>query len=97
MGVTAVAAAMNVRGLRYRGHAFSVSNIHFVLTNTSYRGTAHYNMRDSKTKQLRPESEWIAVPVPRITTTSDWQAVQDNCAPPIPGLRHRARCPGRRS
>ena len=77
MGITAVAAAMNDRGLRYRGRPFSVSNTHFVLTNTSYKGVAYYNMRNSKTRELRPESAWVAVPVPRIVSDDDWQTVQN--------------------
>ncbi|QXQ06956.1 recombinase family protein [Sphingosinicellaceae bacterium] len=76
LGVTSVASELNRRGLRYRGHPFAVSNVHFVLTNTAYRGVAYYNKRCSTTLEQRPESDWIGVPVPAIITEADWYAVQ---------------------
>ena len=76
LGIAAVAALLNRRGLRYRGHSFSVSNVNFVLTNAVYRGVAYYNKRCSVTLEQRPETEWVAVPVPSIVSEEDWYAVQ---------------------
>ncbi|MBP2655303.1 MAG: Resolvase protein [Firmicutes bacterium] len=60
-----------------------VSAVYRLLTNPIYRGT-HVAMRyryqkvslNKRIRTLRPESEWIDIPVPAIVDTEVWQAAQ---------------------
>ena len=66
-----------------RGNQWIVSSIHRILTNSAYRGVV-YSMKHKSTKtgfntrrtQLRPESEWIPIPVPAIVDEATWYAAQ---------------------
>ena len=76
LGITRLAAWLNAGGYKYRGAKFHVSNIQAVLRNTAYIGVAFYNKRDSKTREMRPEKDWIPIPVPAIVSTEDFEIVQ---------------------
>jgi len=66
-----------------RGNQWITSSIHRMLTNTAYRGVV-YSMRYKSTKtgfntrktEIRPESEWIPIPVPAIIEEITWYAAQ---------------------
>ncbi len=66
IGITKLAHLLNERGETIRGRKFHVSNVHAILTNTAYIGIIFFNKRDSKAKAVRPESEWVPVPVPAL-------------------------------
>jgi site-specific DNA recombinase len=66
IGITQLAALLNERGEQLRGKPFHVSNVHLILTNTAYLGVVMYNRRDSKAGEVRPEDEWVPIPIPRI-------------------------------
>ncbi len=60
-----------------------VSAVYRLLTNPLYKGT-HVAMRykykkvgqNKRTRELRPEAEWIEVPVPAIVDAATWDAAQ---------------------
>ena len=67
LGVKAIAAELNLRGLRNRrGRRFSHKVVHEILTREDYIGQHWFNRLDSRTKKTKPRSEWIAVEVPPI-------------------------------
>ncbi len=66
IGITKLANLLNERGETLDGRKFHVSNVHAILTNTAYCGCAFFNKRDSRARKVRPESEWIPIPVPPI-------------------------------
>ena len=68
IGITRLADLLNERGETLDGRKFHVSNVHAILTNTAYCGCAFFNKRDSRAKKIRPESEWIPIPVPPIVS-----------------------------
>ncbi len=76
LGITRVAAWLNDNGFKYRGRKFHVSNVQAVLRNTAYVGVAMYNKRDSKSRELRPECEWVPIPVPAIINEDDFASAQ---------------------
>jgi site-specific DNA recombinase len=86
IGLTLLAEHFNKRGDRIRCNRFSVSNIHNILTNTALIGYVMFNRRDSQTGELRPESEWISIPVPPIISEEDFYAVRKLMADRDPGL-----------
>lgn len=66
LGITKLADLLNKRGETLDGRKFHVSNVHSILTNTAYCGCAFFNKRDSRAKKMRPESDWVPIPVPAI-------------------------------
>lgn len=66
IGITRLAQLLNERGERLCGKPFHTSSVHAILTNTAYIGVAMFNKRDSRTRKVRPEDEWIPIPVPPI-------------------------------
>ena len=78
MGVKDIASWLNCNGFRSRnGNPFYVSIVHAILTRTAYSGVYNYNAHDGRTRRARPESEWVAVSVPQIISTSDFSRVQE--------------------
>jgi site-specific DNA recombinase len=54
-------------------------SVYKILTNVSYTGTAYYGKWEPVTRtvrRLRPQEEWIAIPVPVIIETQLFEAVQ---------------------
>jgi len=71
---------LNAEGERIRGNKFSVSNIHGILTNTANIGYVIFNRRNARTGEVRPESEWVHIPVPAIVSEEEFLAVRQQMA-----------------
>ena len=65
-GVKAIVAQLNAEGIRFRGKAFAISNVHRILTRETYIGSHWFNVTDAKTGRTRSRSEWISVQVPAL-------------------------------
>ena len=76
LGMKAIARHLNEIGIRRRGRPFYTSAVTDILTSETYIGTAYYNRIDSRTRKIRPRSEWIAVKVPAIVEGETFDAVQ---------------------
>ncbi len=83
-GVKAIAAKLNAEGVTFRGKPFMISNVHRILTGETYTGRHHFNVSDSKTGAIRPQTEWIAVEVPAIIPRATWESVQEQLAERAP-------------
>lgn len=90
IGITRLAEWLNARGERLRGARFSVSNLHVILTNTAYIGHVMYNQRDSRTGEVRPEDEWMPIPVPPVISEEDFYAVRRQMAARDPRMGEAA-------
>jgi len=66
LGCKEIAKHLTDRGWLYRGKAWRMQDIQRVLSNTAYTGVYYSNLRNGKTKQLNPASEWIPVEIPAI-------------------------------
>ena len=76
LGVKAIVNRMNGTGRQNRGKPFHISSIHRILTATTYAGVHHFNRRESRTGRSKETGEWIALTVPHIIATEDFEAVQ---------------------
>ena len=71
MGMKAIATHLNAAGTLMRGRPWRIQKLHDLLGDPTYRGEYRYNMRDSRTGLLRPESEWIRYAVESIIQRGD--------------------------
>jgi DNA invertase Pin-like site-specific DNA recombinase len=84
LGCKGIASHLNDRGLTYRGSQWTRTRIHLILTQTAYRGDYYFNRINQKTKQVKPETEWIKIPVEPIVDASTFELV---------GARLQSRAP----
>jgi site-specific DNA recombinase len=76
-----VVKIMNGRGFRTRkGQEFTRTSIKRILTDPIYKGTRRANYSQSKGNKkswvLKPEKQWVYVPVDPIIPVKDWEEVQ---------------------
>ena len=90
VGITTLAQLLNDRGERLRGKRFSVSNVHGILTNTAYIGYVLFNRRDSRTGEVRPDDEWVPIPVPSVVSEEVFYAVRKQMADRDPRMGEAA-------
>src|SRR5215472_3404538 len=77
MGVKDIASWLNAHGHRFGDGLFYVSAVHAILSRDTYSGTHYFNRTDRRTKQARPESEWVAQSVPEIIPAMTFKRVQE--------------------
>ena len=77
MGVKAIVNWLNGNGYRTRrGARWGIGPLYLILTRTTYKGIHQFNRRYWKTKQAKPETEVISVPVEPIIDELEFDAVQ---------------------
>ena len=76
MGVKNIVSYLNSRRIFTRdGGRWGIGQVHRILTRRTYMGEHEFNKR-SKTKELKPVSEIVTVPVPPIIDKETFEAVQ---------------------
>ncbi len=76
MGVKNIVSYLNSRRIFTRdGGRWGIGQVHRILTRRTYMGEHEFNKR-SKTKELKPVSEIVTVPVPPIIDRETFEAVQ---------------------
>tara|TARA_R110000824_G_scaffold118960_2_gene271644 strand:+ start:279636 stop:281303 length:1668 start_codon:yes stop_codon:yes gene_type:complete len=76
MGVKNIVSYLNSRRIFTRdGGRWGIGQVHRILTRRTYMGEHEFNKR-TKTKELKPVSEIVTVPVPPIIDTETFDAVQ---------------------
>ena len=76
MGVKNIVSYLNSRRIFTRdGGRWGIGQVHRILTRRTYMGEHEFNKR-SKTKELKPVSEIVTVPVPPIIDRDTFDAVQ---------------------
>ncbi len=76
MGVKNIVSYLNSRRIFTRdGGRWGIGQVHRILTRRTYMGEHEFNKR-SKTKELKPLSEIVVVPVPPIIDRETFEAVQ---------------------
>ncbi|MCO6388265.1 recombinase family protein [Aliihoeflea sp. 40Bstr573] len=77
MGVKAVATWLNDHGYRTRrGARWGIGPLHKLITCTTYKGEHRFNTKVWKTREAKPESEQVVVPVDPIIDAKTFDAVQ---------------------
>jgi DNA invertase Pin-like site-specific DNA recombinase len=76
MGVKNIVSYLNSRRIFTRdGGSWGIGQVHRILTRRTYMGEHEFNKR-SKTKELKPKTEVVVVPVPPIIDHETFDAVQ---------------------
>jgi len=76
MGVKNIVSYLNSRRIFTRdGGRWGIGQVHRILTRRTYMGEHEFNKR-TKTKELKPVSEIVTVPVPPIIDKGTFEAVQ---------------------
>lgn len=63
-------------GALMRGHPWRIQKVSDLLSDRTYRGEYRYNMRDSRSGLLRPESEWVRCAVEPIVDDATFEAAR---------------------
>lgn len=80
LGVKAIVNLLNAQGVTFRGKPFHISNVHRILTASTYMGQHHFNRRDSKTGEQKPPEAWVTSCVPPIVSAEEFEQVQASLA-----------------
>ncbi len=83
-GAKTIAAHLNERGVSQRGHRWTRTRVHSVLSNVTYAGTYRFNCHDARNRRCKPEAEWVTVPI---------EAVIDEGTFARAAARRRSRAP----
>ena len=76
MGVKNIVSYLNSRRIFTRdGGRWGIGQVHRILTRRTYMGEHEFNKR-TKTKELKPKTEVVVVPVPPIIDEETFEAVQ---------------------
>ncbi len=86
-GVKAIVSKLNGEGISFRGKPFMISTVYRILTSETYTGTFWFNVYDTKTKQVRPRSEWVRMETPLLISREVFNAVQEQLASRAPKKR----------
>jgi len=79
MGVKAVASWLNAHGYRTRrGARWGIGPLHKLITSATYKGEHRFNRAVWKTKEEKPASEQVVVPVDPIIDAVAFDAIQAN-------------------
>lgn len=84
MGIKQIVKHLTERGQLMRGSDWSIQKMHNVLSNRAYLGEHYFNVRNSKTGETRPPSEWIMVkaePIVDIETFTQVAALREARSP----------------
>ena len=77
LGIKNIVSYLSDKGLTQRnGRPFRIQIVHDILTRVTYIGTYYFNMRDSRTKHLKPREEWVPIDVPAIVEEEVFHAAQ---------------------
>src|SRR5690606_7120102 len=77
MGVKAAASWLNAHGYRTRkGARWGIGPLHKLITSTTYKGEHRFNRKVWKTREAKPESEQVVVPVDPIIDAATFDVVQ---------------------
>jgi len=59
MGIKEIVKHLTERGQLMRGSPWSIQKMHEILSSRAYLGEHYFNVRNSKTGEIRPPSDWI--------------------------------------
>lgn len=84
MGAKEISTYLNARGIHHRVQPWNRSRVHEVLSNQTYTGEYYFNKRNNKTKEIKPEAEWIRLEVEPIIDAGTFEAARDRRAQRAP-------------
>ena len=66
LGMSGIASLLNRQGITFRGRQWSNGRVNALLANPVYMGDYYFNKKNAKTRQRKPQVEWVFVKVPPI-------------------------------
>ncbi|HQT25877.1 MAG TPA: recombinase family protein [Burkholderiales bacterium] len=76
MGGKEIARHLTEKGMLMRGKPWRMQKIHDILTDPMYMGEYFFNVRDSRTKRVRPPEEWVKTEIPPIIDAAKFEQVR---------------------
>jgi site-specific DNA recombinase len=76
-GMKTLSAHLNGLGLTARGRNWTKGHVNEILANTAYIGELYFNKVSAKSRQAKPESEWILVKVPAMVDKETFRAAKE--------------------
>jgi len=76
MGSKQIAAHFNERGPSLRGAKWTRTRVQNMLSDTAYMGDYVFNKKQIRTRMVKPEGEWVRVPIDAIVSAETYQAVK---------------------
>jgi site-specific DNA recombinase len=84
MGAKDIATYLNRKNTPMRLQQWNRSRVHEVLNNRAYIGEYYFNKINSKTRQLKPQAEWIKLEIPTIIEAATFAEVRERSAARAP-------------
>jgi site-specific DNA recombinase len=76
-GMKSLAGHLNALGLTARGRRWSRGYVNEIFTNSAYIGELFFNRVNAKSRQVKPESEWVLVKVPAIVDKETFRSARE--------------------
>ena len=76
LGSKQIASHFNERGRTLRGAQWTRTRVHSMLSDTAYMGEYVFNKKQIRTRNWKPESEWVRVPLEAIVTPDVFRMVE---------------------
>lgn len=77
MGCKEIASHFNERGMTVRGAKWARNRVQAFLSDTAYMGEYVFNRKNMRTNEMKPEAEWVRVPVQPIIDKQVFMDVAD--------------------
>ncbi len=77
MGCKEIASHFNERGMMVRGAKWQRNRVQAFLSDTAYMGEYVFNRKNMRTNEMKPQAEWVRVPVLPIVDKQVFVAVAD--------------------
>ena len=77
VGIKEIVKHLNSLGQLMRGRPWRIQKLHDILSNQACLGKHFFNVRESKTGRIRPQSEWILVESPPIIDALTFEKVRE--------------------
>jgi site-specific DNA recombinase len=84
LGEKSIAAHLNGKAITLRGQKWTKNKVHQLLSNSVYQGEYVFNRVNGKTRQAKPETEWVRMAVEPIIDAATFAQVRERRAARTP-------------
>jgi site-specific DNA recombinase len=84
MGAKDIATYLNNKSIMMRTQKWNRSRVHEILSSPTYKGEYYFNKTDHKTKEVKPESEWIRLSIEPLIAADAFEVAKSRRAARAP-------------
>ena len=84
MGAKDIATYLNNKSIMMRTQKWNRSRVHEILSSPTYMGEYYFNKTDHKTKEVKPESEWIRLSIEPLIAADAFEVAKSRRAARAP-------------